>query len=238
MEGVRQRGLRLEQLGHSVEVVTLDDPRAEFLKEFPLKVHALGPSPGGYGYNGNLVPWLTSNARAFDAIVINGLWQYHSFGAWRVLHKIGVPYYIFTHGMLDPWFKRTYPFKHIKKWLYWPWAEYRVLRDARAVLFTSEEERLQARQSFWLYRATEQVVAYGPSPPPDNSAELREKFFTTHPELRGQRTLLFLGRIHEKKGCDLLIRAFANVAAAESNLHLTIAGPDQTGWANRLKEMA
>jgi glycosyltransferase involved in cell wall biosynthesis len=238
MEGVRQRGLRLQQLGHSVEVVTLDDPGAGFLKEFPLIVHALGPSPRGYGYNGKLVPWLRSNARAFDAIVINGLWQYHSFGAWRVLHKIGVPYYIFTHGMLDPWFKRTYPFKHIKKWLYWPWAEYRVLRDARAVLFTSEEERLQARQSFWLYRATEQVVAYGTSAPPDNSAELREKFFTTHPELRGQRTLLFLGRIHEKKGCDLLIRAFANVAAAESNLHLTIAGPDQTGWANRLKEIA
>jgi glycosyltransferase involved in cell wall biosynthesis len=238
MEGVRQRGVRLQQLGHTVDVVTLDDPRADFLTEFPLKVHALGPSTGGYGYNGKLVPWLRSNARTFDAIIINGLWQYHSFGAWRVLHKIGVPYFIFTHGMLDPWFKRTYPFKHIKKWLYWPWAEYRVLRDARAVLFTSEEERLQARQSFRLYRATEKVVAYGTSAPPDNSAELREKFFTAHPELRGRRILLFLGRIHEKKGCDLLIRAFADVAAATSNLHLIVAGPDQTGWANALKGMA
>jgi glycosyltransferase involved in cell wall biosynthesis len=238
MEGVRQRGLRLQQLGHSVEVVTLDDPQAGFLEEFPLRVHALGPSNSGYGYNRKLVPWLSANARAFDAVIINGLWQYHSFGAWRVLTKIGVPYYIFTHGMLDPWFKRAYPFKHIKKWLYWPWAEYRVLRDARAVLFTSEEERVQARQSFWLYRATEQVVAYGTSAPPDNSAELRGKYVAAHPELRGQRVLLFLGRIHEKKGCDLLIQAFAGVAAAESNLRLVIAGPDQTGWTSRLKEMA
>jgi glycosyltransferase involved in cell wall biosynthesis len=140
--------------------------------------------------------------------------------------------------MLDPWFKRTYPFKHLKKWLYWPWADYRVLRDARAVLFTSEEERLQARQSFWLYRAEEQVVAYGTSAPPDNAAELRELFLAKHPELRGRRILLFLGRIHVKKGCDLLIQAFAGVAAAEPNLHLIIAGPDQTGWANRLKELA
>jgi glycosyltransferase involved in cell wall biosynthesis len=237
-EGVRQRGIRLQQLGHSVEVVTLDDPGREYLKEFPLTVHALGPTRGSYGYNPKLVPWLRANARKFDAVIVNGMWQYHSFAAWRALQKLGVPYYVFTHGMLDPWFKRTYPFKHLKKWLYWPWADYRVLRDARAVLFTSEEERLQARQSFWLYRAEEQVVAYGTSAPPDNAAELRELFLAKHPELRGRRILLFLGRIHVKKGCDLLIQAFAGVAAAEPNLHLIIAGPDQTGWANRLKELA
>jgi hypothetical protein len=41
--------------------------------------------------------------------------------------------------MLDPWFKHTYPLKHLKKWLYWPWAEYRVLRDASKVIFTCED---------------------------------------------------------------------------------------------------
>ena len=55
--------------------------------------------------------------------------------------------------MLDPWFKRRYPLKHLKKLLYWPWAEYRVLRDADAVFFTSEEERLAARDSFRLTAA-------------------------------------------------------------------------------------
>lgn len=237
-EGVRQRGIRLQQLGHSVEVVTLDDPGRAFLAEYPLTVHALGPSRGSYGYNAKLVPWLKANARGYDAVIVNGMWQYHSFGAWRALQKMGVPYYVFTHGMLDPWFKRTYPFKHLKKWLYWPWADYRVLRDARAVLFTSEEERLQARQSFWLYRAKEQVVAYGTGAPPDNAAQLREHFLAAHPDLRGRRILLFLSRIHEKKGCDLLIQAFASAAPAEPLLHLIIAGPDQTGWASQLKNLA
>jgi glycosyltransferase involved in cell wall biosynthesis len=238
MEGVLQRGVYLRQLAHVVEVATLDDPSRTFLKEFPLKVYALGPSTSGYGYTDKLVPWLLANARNYDAVVINGLWQYHSYGGWRALRKLGVPYYIFTHGMLDPWFKRNYPLKHLKKWLYWPWAEYRVLRDARAVLFTSEEERLQARGSFWLYRANERVVAYGTSAPPDNAAALRENFVAAHPELRGRRTLLFLGRIHEKKGCDLLIKAFAAIAAKEPDLHLVMAGPDQTGWAQSLRETA
>src|SRR5258708_20948057 len=67
MEGVRQRGMRLQQLGHSVEVVTLDDPGREYLKEFPLTVHALGPSRGSYGYNAKTVPALIAHASTLDA---------------------------------------------------------------------------------------------------------------------------------------------------------------------------
>src|SRR6202030_4246906 len=100
------------------------------------------------------------------------------------LKRRGVPYYVFTHGMLDPWFKKAYPLKHLKKLLYWPWAEYRVLRDAKAVLFTSEEERILARRSFALYRVRERVVAYGTAAPPGNSEQLRTQFLAQHPELR------------------------------------------------------
>jgi glycosyltransferase involved in cell wall biosynthesis len=238
IEGVRQRGLRLRQLGHSVELVTLDDPTLPFVKDFPLVMHGLGPSHGSYRYTAALVPWLKANARRYDAIVVNGLWQYHSFGAWRALKAMGLPYFVFTHGMLDPWFKHAYPRKHLKKWAYWPWADYRVLRDARAVLFTSEEERLQARRSFWLYRAEERVVAYGTTAPPDNAGKLKEDFLAAHPNLRGKRVLLFLSRIHEKKGCDLLIRAFARIASLDPKLELVMAGPDQSGWVGRLKELA
>lgn len=238
LEGVRQRGIRLEELGHHVELVTLDDPGESFLKGFPLAVHALGPGMGGYRYSRALVPWLRMNARRFDAVIINGLWQYNSFGTWRALRGMDVPYFVFTHGMLDPWFKQTYPRKHLKKWLYWPWADYRVLRDARSVLFTSEEERTQARRSFWLYRARERVVAYGTGSPPTDSGELRDRFLDAHPRLRGRRVVLFLSRIHEKKGCDLLIRAFATQLAGDATLHLVMAGPDRTGWAEDLKALA
>jgi glycosyltransferase involved in cell wall biosynthesis len=126
----------------------------------------------------------------------------------------------------------------LKKWIYWPWADYRVLRDARAVLFTSEEERLLARQSFWLYRANEYVIAYGTTTPPADAAHLRERFLDANPELRGRRILLFLSRIHVKKGCDLLIRALAGFAAAQPSLHLVLAGPDQTGWVEKLQHLA
>ncbi|HXB68855.1 MAG TPA: glycosyltransferase [Candidatus Acidoferrales bacterium] len=239
IEGVRQLGATLTAGGeHQVEVATLDDPKAPFLTDFPLPVHALGPRHTWYGYAPRVVPWLRANAPRFDVVVVNGLWRYSSFAAWRALHGTATPYVVFTHGMLDPWFKREYPLKHLKKWLYWPWADYRVLRDAAAVVFTCEEERLLARQSFSLYSAREVVVGYGTSLPPSPDEAEVKSFFSEFPHLQGKRLALFMGRLHPKKGCDLAIGAFAQVLAADPEWHLVIAGPDQAGLRPSLSSLA
>jgi glycosyltransferase involved in cell wall biosynthesis len=184
------------------------------------------------------VPWLRQNAPQFDAVVINGLWQYTSFGAWRALHGGSVPYVIFTHGQLDPWFKRQYPLKHLKKRLYWPWAEYRVLSDARAVLFTCIEEKELVRQSFSPFPNNGVVVGYGTAAPQgDPRAEL-DAFFAQYPELRGKRLAVFLARLHHKKGCDLLLQAFSTVLAKDLDWRLVMAGPDQEGWQSELCSLA
>jgi glycosyltransferase involved in cell wall biosynthesis len=237
VEGVQQLGRLAISNGHHVEVVCLDRPDAAFLGSFPLPVHALGPALLGYGYTSRLVPWLRENASSYDIVVVNGLWQYHSFAVWRAIRGT-TPYVVFTHGMLDPWFKRRYPLKHIKKWLYWPWAEYRVLRDATAVLFTCEEERAVARQSFWLYRVMGRVVTYGTRSSVGDEGAQKRKFVERYPETRGKRVLLFMGRIHQKKGCDLAIQAFAAVLASDPNWHFVISGPDQVGWQKHLARLA
>lgn len=238
MEGVRQMGTCLQAMGHEVAILTLDSPEEAWVIDHPMRVHALGPSRGSYRYNTRLTPWLLENAHRYDVVIVNGLWQHHGFGSWRALTRLKKPYYVYSHGMLDPWFKRAYPLKHFKKWLYWPWAEYRLLRDAAGVLFTSEDERLLARESFWLYRAQEHVVSYGTASPPMERERLRDVFFNAYPELRGKRLMLFLSRIHEKKGCDLLVQAFAKVAVTDPTLHLVVAGPDQTNLLPALRAQA
>jgi len=240
IEGIKQLQKALQSLDVSVEVACCDPPEADWLKDTPFAaVHAFAPKGKGlYRYAPDLVPWLRQNAKNYDAIFVEGLWQYHSFAAWRALKPLGVPYFVFTHGMLDPWFKKNYPLKHLKKWLYWPWGQYPVLRDAKAVLFTCEEERLLARTSFWLYKANEVVTSYGTAGPMEGIEKTADLFLERYPEMRGKRLLLFLSRLHEKKGCDLLIEAFASVAKENPDLRLVMAGPDQTGWGEDLKALA
>lgn len=233
IEGTNQINAQLITLGHHIEMVSLDSPDA-ISHNLPIPVHGLGPASGKYGYTQQLLPWLRKNTTRFDAVIINGIWQYHSVATWKALTDSKIPYFVFPHGMLDPWFKHTYPLKHLKKWLYWPWAEYRVLRDARAVIFTCEEERLLARQSFWLYKCNEVVANYCAAQPPNNVPELKSIFFKEFPQLRNKRLLLFLSRIHEKKGCDILIKAFSTIAEQNPSLHLVMAGPDQTGLIGKL----
>jgi len=122
--------------------------------------------------------------------------------------------------------------------MYWPWAEYRVLRDAKAVLFTCEEERLLARKSFFLYRCNEQVVSYGTATSTQDPGICKAAFFDRHPELKEKHFLLFMGRIHPKKGCDLLIEAFASVRREDPECRLVIAGPDQMGMHSQLMALA
>ncbi len=237
-EGVRQLSEAAMAQGCHVEAATLDPPGAAFLRESSFPIHPLGPSLTPFAYSSRMLPWLLQNAGSYDVMVVNGLWQYHSYAARKAALSAGIPYFVYPHGMLDSYFKRTYPLKHLKKWLFWPWGDYRVLRDAAGVCFTTQEERLSAAKSFWLYSARELVVSLGIVAPPSGRVRQAEAFYARFPALRGKRLALFLGRIHQKKGCDLAIRAFAEVLAAEPDWHLVLCGPDQVGWQAELEKLA
>ena len=223
--------------GSSAEVVTLDDPAAAFVREAKYPIHALGPVKTIYGYSAKLAPWLKKNCTNYDGVVVHGMWQYCGLAVWRAM-KGSVPYAVFPHGMLDPYFKRAFPMKHLKKWIYWALVEYWVLRGARRVLFTCEAEAELAKESFWLHRWRAQVVPFGTTPPTGDEAVQREAFYAACPAVRGRRFLLFLGRIHPKKGCDLLIDAFVKLAASDVGLDLVMAGPDAQNWRAELEQSA
>jgi glycosyltransferase involved in cell wall biosynthesis len=239
-ECVRLLAKGYKALGAEIEVLCLDDPQAPFLRDIPCRVHALGQSHlGRFAFSFRLWNWLRSNANRYDGIVMNGIWSFPGIALHFAARRAGTPYGIFTHGALDPWFNRKYPLKRAKKFLYWP-MQYAVLHHAAAVFFTCGTERDLARASFRPNSWNEVVIPFGICDP-DEGVDPRsqiETFYRRFPQLRGRRYLLFLGRIHEKKGCDLLVDAFAKVAATAPDVDLVMAGPDQMGMQSRLAARA
>jgi len=224
-------------MGVRVAILTLDRNEPAWVADLPVSALECAPSRGSYGYNPSLGAILAELAGTFDAMVVHGLWQYHGLCAMRVSARIGVPYFVFPHGMLDPWFRRSYPLKHLKKQVYWVLAERRVLQGARAVLFTSKNELRLAKATFLpeaRYRG--RILPLGVEKSPADSDRLRELFLQEFPHLRGRRFLLFLGRLHPKKGCDLLVTAMARMRPP---IDLVFAGPSSNDeYVSRLKRYA
>jgi len=240
-EAVRQLIKATRATGTHVEVVCLDRPEAEFLLDIGCPVHALDQSfLGRYAFSPRLWCWLRANAGRFDGMIMNGLWTFPGFALRSAARRARRPYGIFVHGALDPWFNRRYPLKRLKKLFYWP-MQYAVLRDAVAVFFTTKTERDLAKTSFrpnhWNSVVAPLGIMEDEHARQDPASEI-EAFYGALPELRGRRFLLFLARLHEKKGCDLLIEAFARVAAAAPEVHLVMAGPDQVGMQAKLQSRA
>lgn len=226
-------------------VLSLDTPDATFLNDFPLPIHALGVDDKVHGrnafarhyrYSPKIVPWLRDHLGDYDIAVVHGLWNYATYSAARVLPKGTTPYFVFTHGTMDPWFRRAYPLKHVAKQGFWWLNEGPLLAGARAVLFTTEDERQLARGGFWGHTGyREAVIGFGTDEPPPASASQALAFLQACPELNGRRYLLFLSRLHPKKGCNLLLNAFADTTKRAPDLHLVIAGPDQSGYRAELE---
>lgn len=248
-EGVTQIGNTLHALDVEQHVLTLDAPGSPFEQVANRYIYPMGrPRCAGRGpvasalnwanYSPAALDWGRTHLRDFDACVVNGLWNYSTRIARQLLVGSGVPYVVYPHGMLDPWFRSHYPMKHVAKQLLWTFNEGVLLREADAVLFTCEEERLLARKTFMPYSVRERVIAYGAGAPPPPDPDQITRFRALLPALGERPYILFLSRIHEKKGCDLLVEAFAKIAVDHPGLDLVIAGPDQAGLADDLRARA
>jgi glycosyltransferase involved in cell wall biosynthesis len=236
-EAVYQIGGGLLAQGIESDIVSLDPVSSSWVRDDRFHHVMLGKGLGSYGYNPELLFWLRENVSQYHHVIVHGLWMYHGFAVRKVCLEVNVPYSVYPHGMLDPYFKNHFPLKHLKKRLIWPFSEYRTLRDANMVLFTCEEEKISARESFSRYLANERVGGLGIEDPKRDAVKYREDFFKRYPHLKGRRLFLFLGRIHPKKGCDILIRSFVERAEVCEDIILLMVGPDSVGWKNELLKL-
>jgi glycosyltransferase involved in cell wall biosynthesis len=185
-----------------------------------------------FKYSGALAAWLRSHVKEFDAVHIHAVFSHSSLAASTAARAANVPYIVRPLGSLDPWSMRQ---KWPLKALLWRGACRSMLTHASAVHYTSTQEQDLAESSLNLRRGV--VIPLGVN------SEFSE-WQATPADMDRQRKqdpyVLFLGRLHPKKGLELLIPAFARATedAARSNWQLILAGDGDPAYVARLRLLA
>lgn len=237
---------QLQKLGMETDVLCLDDPAEAFIGKDVFPVIAIGKASGPWAHNKALMPWLLKHLSEYDTVIVHGLWQYHVYAVTKAVAKLKrqgtqLPkVYLMPHGMLDPYFQKAEgrKLKALRNLLYWKLLESKAVANADGLLFTCEEEKRLAATTFKPYRPKAVYnVSYGIQAPPARKPDKEIEFFQRHPLLKPNGYLLFLSRIHDKKGVDLLVKAFE--AVYENNpghCRLAIAGPgEDSEYGKKLK---
>ncbi len=164
---------------------------------------------------------LDAVVRGAEVVHIHGLWQGHTRRGARQARNAGVPYLVAAHGMAEPWAMRH---KALKKAIYTALVEGKNLRRAACLHALTRPEIGHLRA---IAPATPVcLVPNGVNLAPFDDLPPRSELEAEFPELQGKFVLLFFGRVHMKKGLDLLADALAVVGRDIPELHLLVAGND------------
>ena len=231
----------LGRAGWTNRVVTTDalarglpqDWTAQYGQDYEMLVFPTR-GPTNFGYSGALAAKIDEIVASSQLIHVHTAWSYPGLAAMRACRRRGIPFVVMPHGMFDSNSLRR---KWLKKQLYGRFVEWREVRAAAAMVYTHAEERRLAEESVPRLPPGF-IVSLGADSPPDATREqLGAAFIEKFPHLRGRRVVLFLSRLHPKKGLDLLIPAFRTVANRFDDAHLAIVGAGDDAYLATLRRL-
>ena len=178
--------------------------------------------------------WIAERIRDYDLVHVHALFSFTSNCAARTAQRQRVPYLIRPLGVLNRWGMR-----HRRPWLKslsLKLIERPILRQAAGMHYTSQHEQIHAEAAGATARPF--LIPLGIDLSPYNRLPNPEVFFKRCPAARGRRVVLFLGRLDEIKGLEVLLPAFAGVRQSEAEACLIIAGAGQVDYVGKLRRMA
>lgn len=165
-----------------------------------------------------------------DVIHDNGVWLPHNHQLASLARSSRVTRVVSTRGMLLPW---CFQSKGWKKRIAWNLYQKRDLQAAAALHVTSADEAAAAAALGITVPSVK--IPNGVDLPSLNKSATHMQATHTGSEAY-IHTALFLGRLHPKKGIDLLLRAWAEVRP--NNWRLRVVGPDESGYLAALRDLA
>lgn len=248
VQSIKQLNAALSRLGHKVTVYTTDAdgtgdlavPRGQPVPVdgvpvtyFPRCWFGREKKPFNLFFSVELKKALGQIKRGdFDLIRIHSTWGEPGRLAAAAARRAGIPYIFYTHGVFEPWALRH---RYWKKRVYWELIEKRVLSQAGGIVVCNEAETQQLRGLGLrtpIRRLPWGVDLTDPATWPSHNDS--EQLF---PDLKNRPFILFLSRLHPKKGLDLLIPAFASLGQDFPDWVLVLAGPAEGNYRAQLDNM-
>ena len=214
----RQRSVRSDELHPSLAHVDAE----LFPTRFPRRL----------AYTPAMAQALRTEVPNCDVVHIHNLWQYPQYAAFRAAREARVPYILSPHGSFDPYLRRRGRLRKAVASALW----HRAMVEGAALIHvtTSSEMRLISDIAPQVPRVIVPCAIntseFGALPPPD---EFRERHLAGY----SGPLVVFLGRVTEKKGIDVLLRSLAYVLEHQP-ARLAVVGPDDGGQRPRLERLA
>jgi glycosyltransferase involved in cell wall biosynthesis len=165
--------------------------------------------------------------KKIDIVHVHSIWNPISLAAMSKAGKRKIPYIVLVNGMLDPW---SLSQSDLKKKIAMKFGVRKLLNDAAFLQAGNTEEKECIAQVG--LTSPIKIIPNGVDPKQFEQLPARGSFYTAHPELNNQPYILFLSRLHFKKGLDYLAAAFAILSKSHFDLHLVVAGPDDGARAS------
>tara|TARA_B110000977_G_scaffold29548_1_gene38450 strand:- start:7199 stop:8344 length:1146 start_codon:yes stop_codon:yes gene_type:complete len=224
----------LNSLGFSIDILTHDSKNSNYAKIKDTSIINIGPSIGNYKINFKIILWLIKNHKKYDLFIIHGLWQINTLLAYFLLKK---RYHVFTHGQLDPFFSKN-KLKMLKKVIYWYLFERRNLLNAKSLLLTSELEKKSLSKTFVnTAKIKKKVTNYGVLKPNINLKNSKIKFLNKFKKFKNKNFFIFIGRFHEKKGCEIIIELVKYFKMSNKPIKILMCGPESP-YKDYLKDLS
>ena len=176
---------------------------------------------------------LRRNLKAFDIMHFHAIWNYPTAAAAHYCRRYKKPYIIAPRDALY-----TYALgkNAWKKWPYYTLIGKRDIQGAAAIHFTTEDE-LERCHPFLDLKYKAIIVPNGIDISEFDNLPETGRLKERYPFLNNKKVILFLGRIHWKKGLDLLAKAYGKVARERNDVHLLIVGPDEGKYERKLRQL-
>lgn len=185
--------------------------------------------PSTYYYAPKLRDWLLKHLDEYDIVIIHGIWTYFSWMGARICQNKKIPYLFFVHGSLDPWAIKHHWFK---KKPYWHLVEKTNLRKSSGIIALSEDEAAQVGNL--KIKKPIYIAKNGLLFPVQHENDPNKILKNLIPGLEDRPFVLFISRIHPKKGIDILLQAWEKIIIEHPDWRLVLAGPDESGYIKQI----